>query len=105
MVKKIILVLILFSILSPAVVQADVYNNLQKLSNISYIAGKELYAKNKTLTAKQSYIACERFMKSYNKALAKQQNNPNYTQFLYYMSPAEVTYCWAGYLDAAGAGK
>ncbi len=106
--KKIIFLGIMFlCLVFPTAAHAGtVYSKLNKLSNIAYLAGKSIYAKKSDLSAGQAYETCKYFMLAYNKKLVADNNgNPNYKQFLYYMSPAEITYCFVGYLDATSQGK
>ena len=98
MVKISIITFVFSFILLVSFAHADVYSNLQKLDGVAYIAGKSIYKKKSDLTTTQSYEICKIFMLKYNKKLAKEEGNPNYKLFLHYMSPAEVTYCWAGYI-------
>lgn len=91
-------VLVLSFISMTSFAYADVYSNLQKLDEAAYIAGQSIYKKKTDLTTTQSYQVCKIFMLKYNKKLAEGNGNPNYKLFLHYMSPAEVTYCWAGYI-------
>ena len=98
-----VLVLSFISMISLA--HADVYSNLQKLDEAAYIAGKSIYKKKTDLTTTQSYQVCKIFMLKYNKKLAEGNGNPNYKLFLHYMSPAEITYCWAGYVDTKSLSK
>ena len=79
--------------------------SLSKLDEISYLMGKSLYGKNSGLSTRQSYVGCEKAALSYDKYLASKVDNRNYGYFLTYAWPAQYTYCWAGYLDAAGASK
>ena len=79
--------------------------SLSKLDEISYLMGKSLYGKNSGLSTAQSYVGCEKAALSYNKYLVSKVKNRNYGYFLTYAWPAEYTYCWVGYLDAAGANK
>ena len=79
--------------------------SLSKLDNVSYLMGKSLYAKNPGLSTGQSYVGCEKAALSYNKYLVSKVKNRNYGYFLTYAWPAEYTYCWVGYLDAAGTNK
>ena len=97
--KKLFFSALVFSfVFSASFVHADVYSNLQKLDGAAYTAGQSIYKKKSDLTTTQSYQVCKIFMLKYNKKLAEGNGNPNYKQFLHYMSPAEVTYCWAGYI-------
>lgn len=97
--KKIFFIISFLSfILLPSLAYADVYSNLQKLDGAAYIAGQSIYKKKSDLTTSQSYKVCKIFMLKYNQKLAETNRNPNYKLFLHYMSPAEVTYCWAGYI-------
>ena len=97
--KKIFfMALAIFFISMTSSAYADVYSNLQKLDGAAYAAGQSIYKKKSNLTTTQSYQVCKIFMLKYNKKLAEGNRNPNYKQFLHYMSPAEVTYCWAGYI-------
>ena len=98
--------LLLFVLAFPAAAHANIYSKLNKLSNVAYLAGKSIYAKKSDLSEGQAYETCRYFMLAYNKKLvADNGGNKNYKQFLYYMSPAEITYCWVGYLDASGPNK
>lgn len=98
--RKLIVLALIFVLTAPAVAHASVVANLQKVSGVSVSMGQGIYRQNPNLTAGNAYKACEKAVVSYNAALAGM--TPHAKQFLYYMSPAEVTYCWAGYLDAAG---
>lgn len=80
------------------------YSNLSSVTNDSYLAGKMLYHKKPLLSAKNSYIECEKSVYDLNKILT-QNTSSIYKKFLYFMSPAEITYCWVGYLNASGQGK
>ena len=84
--------------LLPTLASADVYANLQALDKTAYIAGASIYKKKSTLTSQQSYNVCKYFMLKYNDKLAKNNNRPYFKEFLHDMSPAEITYCWAGYI-------
>ena len=97
--KKIFFSALVFSfVFSASFAHADVYSNLQKLDEAAYIAGQSIYKKKSDLTTTQSYQVCKIFMLKYNKKLAEKNGNPNFKLFLHYMSPAEVTYCWSGYI-------
>jgi len=96
--KNYFLFLFLTLMLIPKLANADVYANLQALDRTAYIAGSSIYKKKSTLTTKQSYDVCKIFMLKYNEKLAKTNHSPYFKDFLHDMSPAEVTYCWAGYI-------
>ena len=102
--KKIIL-FALFLILSPSIANATVYANLQKLDKYAFIMGRQLHGKKSSLTVSQSYNVCKIVMLKYNEKLAKSRNNKGFKSFLHYMSPAEVTYCWAGYVGTKSLSK
>ncbi len=71
-------------------------------TNKAYFSGMALYKKKPKLNSKNSYIACQNAVVGIDDLLAKKHNTPIYKKFLYYVSPAQDTYCWVGYLDAAG---
>ena len=77
--------------------------SLFKIDEVAYLIGKKLYNQNSGLSTRQSYIGCENASARYDKTLELKVGNPNYKVFLDYITPAEYTYCWVGYLDAAGA--
>ncbi|MHB1755551.1 MAG: hypothetical protein ACYCT6_08935 [bacterium] len=91
-------ILFLSLLFLPKFANADVYANLQALDRAAYIAGASIYEKKSTLTTKQSYAVCKIFMLKYNDKLAKGNRKPYFKDFLHDMSPAEITYCWAGYI-------
>jgi hypothetical protein len=103
--KKIIFFIFALLLLLPKLASADVYTNLQALDGAAFIAGRSMHKKKSTLTTVQSYEACKIFMLAYNKKLSEKNGNPNYKSFLHYMSPAEVTYCWTGYINTKGLFK
>ena len=96
--SKFYLIISVFLILfMPVVVNAAIIGNLQNLSNVAYRLGQEIYQKKNNLNAEQAYSSCKTLTKVYDTKLAG--SNANEEQFLYYMSPAQVTYCWSGYLN------
>lgn len=78
---------------------------VNSVTNEAYLFGRAIYKKNPSLDSKNSYIVCQNTVVRMDDLLAQKQNTPIYEKFLYYVHPAQDTYCWVGYLDAAGAGK
>jgi hypothetical protein len=96
--KKFYSIILIFTILFlPGISNAAIIGNLENLSNVAYRLGQEIYLKKKDLNAEQAYSSCKTLTKVYDTKLAG--SNANEEQFLYYMSPAQVTYCWSGYLN------
>ena len=78
---------------------------VNSVTNEAYLFGRALYKKNPSLDSKNSYIACQNTVVKMDDFLVQKQDTPIYEKFLYYVHPAQDTYCWVGYLDAAGAGN
>ena len=78
---------------------------INSVTNDAYLEGRALYKNNVNLNSSNSYIACQNGVVRLDDLLAERQNTTIYKQFLYYAHPAQDTYCWVGYLDAAGANK
>ncbi|MCL4427475.1 MAG: hypothetical protein M1276_00560 [Deltaproteobacteria bacterium] len=98
MFKKIsVFIVFSFIALLPIASYAAIIGNLVNLSSASYEMGQKIYVQKKTLDPTQAYSACKTLVKIYDTKLSG--SNANEEQFLYYMSPAQVTYCWAGYLN------
>ena len=76
---------------------------INSVTDMAYIAGQKIYKKNSGLSTAGSYVTCQNSVVAIDAGLLKMQNTSIYRQFLYYAHPAQDTYCWVGYLDAAGA--
>ena len=95
--KFYLIIFVIVILLLPNTSSAAIIGNLENLSNVAYRLGQEIYLKNNNLNAEQAYSSCKTLTKVYDTKLAG--SNANEEQFLYYMSPAQVTYCWSGYLN------
>jgi hypothetical protein len=78
---------------------------INSVTDMSYIAGQKIYKRNPNLSTAGSYVTCQNSVVVIDAGLLKMQDTNIYKQFLYYAHPAQDTYCWVGYLDAAGANK
>ena len=76
---------------------------INSVTNMAYIAGRKIYKRNPSLSTADSYVTCQNSVVAIDAGLLKMQDTNIYKQFLYYVHPAQDTYCWVGYLDAAGA--
>ena len=103
--KNIFLFLFLSLFMFPIMANATVYQNLQKLDKYAFIMGRQLHEKKTGLTVSQSYDVCKIVMLKYNQKLAGSGAKRGFKSFLHYMSPAEITYCWAGYVDTKSLSK
>ena len=78
---------------------------INSVTDMAYIAGQKIYKRNSGLSTADSYVTCQNSVVAIDAGLLKMQDTDIYKQFLYYAHPAQDTYCWVGYLDAAGANK
>ncbi len=81
---------------------ATIINNLRNLSSASYALGSGMLRKKQGLAPDQAYTACKFAIKGFNTRI-NQSGNKMESEMLYYMSPAEVTYCWVGYINDGGS--
>ena len=101
--KSLFLSLFLFLFLFTAKAYAVSPQATYALNQGAYMLGRTLYKNDGDLSARQSFLECKSRVKVYNKNIA--ESNGNELGFLRLMSPGELSYCWSGYLDAAGENK